>query len=137
MRVTCADYNAFGFDPDGFVAHVSAIFYGPQWRPTHVVQQFVGIIQPPRYGPPASYQVPLLPPGFQPRTPPEYYGTPHPPYISPPARFDPGWFAALRLARRMTGYRDTIIVEVRIFCSLTLTLEGLNKNRNCQQMQAT
>src|ERR1700677_3158992 len=96
-RYTCANFNAFGYDSEGLLAHIAAWLYGPDWMPQHAVQQFVGLIQPFRYSPPAPYQIPCLPPGFQPRTPPEYYGTPNPPYISPPARFDHGIFATLAL----------------------------------------
>src|SRR6266478_7759109 len=98
----CADYNAFGYDPYGFNAHVAALMYGPQWKPTYTVQQFVGRIEPPRYGPPAPFQVPFLPLAFQPRKPPQYYGEPHPPYMSPPRRFHPNMFAALRFSRRIS-----------------------------------
>ena len=53
-----------------------------------------------RYGPPAPYQIPCLPPGFQSHTPPEYYGMPNPPYVSPPARFDHGIFVAIAMSKQ-------------------------------------
>lgn len=100
-NTSAADFNAFGYDPYGFIAHVTGHFYGPHWRPNHPVQQFIGRIKPPRYGPPAAYQVPFLPPGFQPRTPPQFYGESFPPYYSPPKRFDPSLWDGLRFAARI------------------------------------
>jgi hypothetical protein len=99
-----SDYNAFGYDPIGLVAHLASHFYGPEWRPAtydhipHLVGK-PGHRQAPRYGPPAPHQVPHLPTEFQPRPPPEYYGRPCPPYLRAPANFHPNTFAALSFVR--------------------------------------
>jgi len=62
-----SNYNAFGFDPDGRVAYLVALFYGPDWVPRVTPKQFGGPPAPPRFGPPASYQEDCLPPGFKPK----------------------------------------------------------------------
>jgi hypothetical protein len=96
-----ADYNAFGYDPDGVVAHLASHLFGPSWKPNYTVCQFVGFAEAPRYGPPAPYQEAYLPADFRPRTPPLYYGRPYPPFISPPIRFNPNHFAALQCCERL------------------------------------
>jgi hypothetical protein len=98
---TSADYNAFGYDPEGFLAHLAAHTYGPNWRPHYNVQQFVGPPEPPRYGAPAPYQIPHLPTDFRPRSPPLYYGRPYSPYLEPPQRFNRHNWDALMFARRI------------------------------------
>jgi hypothetical protein len=34
---TCANYNAFGYDPDGRIAWLSAFLFGPDWVPPFTV----------------------------------------------------------------------------------------------------
>ena len=117
----CADYNAFGYDPNGLIAHLTAHFYGPRWKPHYNVQQYVGQIQPPRYGPPAPYQIQSLPPNFRPWTLPNYYGKPVSLYLDPPALFDPNVFAALRLSARWQKRMDMVNCVVTPFLiSLTM-----------------
>jgi hypothetical protein len=53
-RDTCTNYNAFGHDPDGWIAHLAAWFFGPKWIPPFPAQIFAGPPEPPRYGPPAK-----------------------------------------------------------------------------------
>ena len=60
-----SNYNAFGYDPDGRVAYLVALFY--DWVPQVTPKQFGGPPAPPRFGPPAPYQRGCLPPGFKPR----------------------------------------------------------------------
>lgn len=98
-RDHCANYNAFGYDPNGRYAYLSSLFFGPHFVPASPPQVFVGRLEPPRFGPPAAYQIPCLPPGFQPRAPPYLYGgiPPMPPYLDPPEVFKPrAVFAALQ-----------------------------------------
>jgi len=91
-----ANYNAFGYDPNGAIAYFVAFFYGPDWVPSHTVQQFGGPPEPPRYGPPAPYQIACLPDDFIPMPPPNFggYAPNDPPYAELPARFHPSIFAA-------------------------------------------
>jgi hypothetical protein len=98
-----ADYNAFGYDPEGALAHLASHLYGPSWKPGFNIQQFVGKAEAPRYGPPAPYQEAYLPTDFRPRTPPLYYGRPAPPFISPPTRYNPKLFAALQFSTRLSN----------------------------------
>jgi hypothetical protein len=99
---TCANYNAFGRDPNGLIAYLAGICFGPRWVPPYTVQQFVGRLEPPRYGPPAPYQIPCLPEGFIPRSPPNILGMTaeelnnEDSWIDPPSPFDPLMFEALR-----------------------------------------
>ena len=76
-----ADYNTFGYDPDGWLAHLAAHFFGPDWR-TAVIRTRL-----PRYGPPVPHQVSQLPPNFRPQPPPNYYGPSYPSYIEAPRNF--------------------------------------------------
>lgn len=96
----CANYNAFGRDPHGRLAFLAAFFFGPDWVPEYTSQQFAGPPEPPRFGPPARYQLACLPPGWKPRAPPNFYGgedAPDPPYLDPPSGvFHPEIFAALQ-----------------------------------------
>ena len=103
-----ADYNAFGRDPDGRLAYLAAWFWGPDYAPDYTVQQFVGLLEPPRYGPPAPYQIASLPPGWKP-TPSPYairYGAPpasDPDFdLRPPRRFNRRRLDALRHIERFT-----------------------------------
>lgn len=92
-----ADYNIFGYDPEGFIVHLAALFYGPDWRPRFLGPRpfYVGGIQPPRYGPPARFQMVCLPDDFEASPPPCYYGTPNPPYLPNPEEFHPDFAAVL------------------------------------------
>lgn len=99
---TGADYNAFGRDPYGCIAFLCAWFFGPTYVPLAPPLQFGGPLEPPRYGPPAWYQLPCLPPGFLPQAPPDYSKAA--PYLSeagngpplyPLAAFDPRIFDML------------------------------------------
>jgi hypothetical protein len=98
-----ADYNAFGYDPDGRFANLAAYFFGPAWVPTNHdhLPSFQGITAaPPRYGPPAPQQVGWLPAVFVPRSPPFHFGVPNPPYVSDPGKFDKDDFAPLIRSQR-------------------------------------
>jgi hypothetical protein len=95
-RDRCANYNAFGYDPDGSIAGISAMLFGPEWIPPFPLQQFVGLPEPPRYGAPAYYQRNCLPEGFTPNLPLDIY--PSPPYLDPPTPWDPSLFDAIRCA---------------------------------------
>lgn len=66
---TGADYNAFGRDPYGWIAYLCALFFGPDYIPLVPRSQFGGAPEPPRYGPPARYQLSCLPAGFTPQYP--------------------------------------------------------------------
>jgi hypothetical protein len=101
-RDTCANYNAFGRDPHGLIAHLAAWFFGPNWIPPFPHQVFVGRPEPPRYGPPAAYQLNSLPPSFLPNPPPEYFGRPTSPFIDPPPYLDLEWFDAVTCSSRFT-----------------------------------
>jgi hypothetical protein len=93
-----SDYNIFGYDPEGRLAHLVAHFYGPAWRPeslTHL-QRFEGkVVGPPRYGPPVPCQIPYHSSNYIPRPPPDYHGSPKPPYLPAPVVFDPECFKAM------------------------------------------
>lgn len=93
-----ADYNIFGYDPDGFIAHLAALFYGPAWRPrfTGMRSFFVGMAQPPRYGPPAKHQLACLSKDFKACQPPHYHGTPCPPYLPNPENYHPDFITVLK-----------------------------------------
>lgn len=93
-----SDYNVFGYDPQGFIAHLAALFYGPGWRPRVLGPRpfYVGAIQPPHYGPPALHQRPCLPENFTPCPPPHYYGTPNPPYLPAPTGYYPDFPGVLK-----------------------------------------
>lgn len=92
-----ADFNIFGYDPHGRIAHLASLFYGPDWKPTTYghIRRLPGSAQAPRYGYPAPHQAYSLPTTFQPTPAPRYYGSPYPPYLLPPNKFDPAVFAAL------------------------------------------
>ena len=65
------DYNAFGYDPRGRVASISGLLFGENWRPDQEdIPCYHGAeVAPPRYGPPADYQLPYLPNNFVPQFP--------------------------------------------------------------------
>jgi hypothetical protein len=99
MNYNSADYNAFGYDPEGCIATVAVYFYGPTWQPVHSHDNPCPTghaIGPPRYGPPASWQIPSLPDNFVARLPPCYIGQPGV-YLPGPNTFDMTNFAALFL----------------------------------------
>lgn len=101
-----ADFNIFGYDPDGRVAHLASHFYGPDWKPNtygHILRLH-GSAQAPRYGYPAPHQALFLPTTFEPVPVPQYYGSPYPPYLTPPKKFDPHIFAALLPQPRTGGH---------------------------------
>ena len=101
-----SDYNAFGYDPLGLIAHLSHHFFGPEWQPTTFVH-LKGLpitAGQPRYGPPSRGQADLSPESFTPQPPPLYYGTPCPPYIEGLSIFNPSIFAALSI--RLPRIRD-------------------------------
>lgn len=102
-----ADYNIFGYDPNGFIAHLAMWFYGPTWFPRYLGPRPVydGAIQPPRYGPPATHQKPCLPKDFTPCLPPYHYGIPYPPYLPAPQSFHPD------LASVERGLRCSILLN--------------------------
>jgi hypothetical protein len=94
-----SDYNAYGYDPLGLVAHLCHYFFGPEWQPTtqrHLQSLVITGIQP-RYGPPAPVQAKMLPHSFTPRPPPLYYGAPFPPYVKGPLVFDPQFVLEMSL----------------------------------------
>lgn len=100
MSTDGADYNIFGYDPEGRMASLAAMFYGPAWQP--VVQDnllsFTDIVvAPPRYGAPCPQQLPALPQDFVPRLPPCYWGPPDPGYLAGPNTFNRDNFAAILL----------------------------------------
>lgn len=104
----CANYNALGRDPDGRLTYLAALFWGRSFVPQCSTQQFVGPPEPPRFGPPAPYQVACLPPGWKPQDPPDFYGAGDafgPLFLDPPTGiFDPNIFAALKhIARFQWG----------------------------------
>ena len=90
----CANYNAFGHDPDGLLAYVAMALWGPNYVPPFPSKVFGGPPEPPRYGPPAAYQRHCLPPGWTPTPPPG--PAVQPLYLDLPAYFDAEMFDALR-----------------------------------------
>jgi len=103
MKFDYADYNAFGYDPEGRLAAVAAYFFGPAWKPPCSpgipTPSQRHIILPPRYGPPAPWQIPSLPWDFVARLPPCYLGLPGG-YLPGPQTFNTANFAALFLSLR-------------------------------------
>lgn len=106
VRDRCSDYNAFGRDPEGLIAYIAALLWGRDYVPAYPVQQFVGAIEPPKYGPPAPYQIDCLPPGWKPTPsrfelefgePPVYDPEFYPP---PPKRFKRGNLGMFRHVKR-------------------------------------
>ena len=65
------DFNAFGYDPTGWVANHAGLMFGENWRPDQRdIPRHHGVeVAAPRYGPPADYQVPHLPNYFFPHLP--------------------------------------------------------------------
>jgi hypothetical protein len=95
--VFSADWNIFGFDPNGLLAYLVAYFFGPQFRPATLghLPRWVGEVLPPRYGPPGPQQAARLPLGWKPNPPPLYYGVPSGPYLPSPKTFSPSGFASM------------------------------------------
>lgn len=91
-----ADWNIFGYDPKGLLAHLVAYFFG-RWIPETFdhLPLWEGEVQPPRYGPPSPQQAKQLPVGWKPTSPPLYYGDPSGPYLPAPHKFTPLAFASL------------------------------------------
>ena len=104
-----ANYNAFGRDPDGQLAHLANVFWGPQYVPPFPSQVFAGPPEPPRYGPPAAYQRRCLPAGWLPNPPPG--PTPQPPYLDPPPYFDPELFDGLRFNSAYVNAKSKIPLQ--------------------------
>lgn len=110
-----SNYNTFGYDPDGRVAYLAALSYGPHWVPRFTPKQFGGPPAPPRFGPPAPYQKDCLPPGFKPRMHRDYYkmeaafaatqrvyaetGEDLSDYLDAPEQFDPHIFDAFKFGK--------------------------------------
>jgi hypothetical protein len=90
----------------------SQLYSGAQNDHTHL-PSFEGVdMRAPRYGPPAPQKIPWLPPDFAPRSPPLYYGYPHPPYLPGPKHFNPKVLAALvlRQCRPLDGVTELGLV---------------------------
>lgn len=96
-EVFSADWNIFGYDPNGLLAYLVAYFFGPDWLPETFdhLPRWVGEVKPPRYGPPGPHQAAHIPPGWKCTPPPLYYGEPSRPYLPPPRIFRPSAFASL------------------------------------------
>ena len=119
-----SNYNAFGYDPDGRIAYLVALFYGPGWRPRTIPKQFGGPPAPPRFGPPAPYQKHCLPRGFKPRMHRDYYkiaaafaaneeakiAGEETDYLNHPDEFDPGIFDAFKFGREFMERKFTVAV---------------------------
>jgi hypothetical protein len=97
--VFSADWNIFGYDPNGLLAYLVAYFFGPRWVPEtfgHLPRWFGQAgIQPPCYGHPGPEQATHLRPNWKQNQPPLYYGEPSGPYLTPPRVFNPSAFASL------------------------------------------
>lgn len=97
--VFSADWNIFGYDPNGLLAYLVAYFFGPDWLPEtfdHLPRWLEELeVKPPRYGPPGPQQAKFLPPGWKCSPPPLYYGECSGPYLPPPRFFHPSAFASL------------------------------------------
>lgn len=105
---TGADYNAFGRDPYGWIAGLCALLFGPSYIPQVPNSQFVGLAEPPRYGPPAHYQLAHLPAGFIP-----YY----PDRFAELSQMEEGWFLKLGLASER--------LDLRILDAVLACIEGV------------
>lgn len=103
-----ADWNIFGYDPKGLLAHLVAYFFGC-WIPDTFdhLPQWEGEVQPPRYGPPSPQQSKQLPAGWKPTSPPLYYGDPSGPYLPAPCKFKQSAFAPLMSSHRRTPVSPT------------------------------
>lgn len=95
--VFSADWNIFGYDPNGLLAYLVAYFFGPDWLPETFdhLPRWVGEVNPPRYGPPGPQQAKSLPLGWKCKPPPLYYGECSGPYLPPPRFFRPSAFASM------------------------------------------
>ena len=60
------DFNAFGYNPRGWVANIAGLMFGENWHPNqHDIPCYNGPqVASPQYGPPADYQCPYLPNSF-------------------------------------------------------------------------
>lgn len=103
-----ADWNIFGYDPNGLLAHLVAHFFG-LWIPDTFdhLPQWEGEVQPPRYGPPSPQQAKRLPVGWEPTLPLLYYGEPSAPYLPAPRKFRPSAFASMMNLRPMAPLSST------------------------------
>ncbi|RDB14830.1 hypothetical protein Hypma_016574 [Hypsizygus marmoreus] len=114
-------YNAFGRDPNGRLAFLASFFFGPAYVPAITLQQFAGPPEPPRYGPPARYQLSCLPAGFQPRRPPNFLdpedtnSIPELPYLEPPEVFDRNLFAAFQHVSRFQQFMPGLHIACHQF----------------------
>ena len=111
---TCANYNAFGRDPIGLISHLAAWFFGPDWIPPFPAQVFGGPPEPPRYGPPAAYQLKSLPSEFVANPPPEYFGPPTAPFLEPPAYFHPSLFDGLRFSSQFYNLEEGMYYDKQL-----------------------
>jgi hypothetical protein len=68
-----SNYNAFGYDANGRVVYLVALFYGPDWVPRITPKQFGGPPALPHFSPPAPYQKHCLSPGFRLRMHQDYH----------------------------------------------------------------
>ena len=75
QREHLESFNAFGYDPRGRVANIAGLAFGEHWRPDqqHIPRYRGPEVAPPRYGPPADYQLRHLPNNFIPRLPHDGY----------------------------------------------------------------
>ncbi|KAG6906159.1 hypothetical protein DXG01_015549, partial [Tephrocybe rancida] len=124
MPIRGADFNAFGYDPDGFLAYFAAEWYGRDYVPEYNVQIFSGydgITEPPRFGPAAPYQIPILPEHWMP-TPPIFFHIFGEPPLSDefsqpwPARgtFDRNLWDALRIVPKYKDHSKFAFVTVTV-----------------------
>lgn len=74
--------------------YVAMALWGPDYVPPFPSKVYVGALEPPRYGPPAAYQVCCLPPGWI-QNPPPGPAT-QPMYLRPPSGFDASLFDGLK-----------------------------------------
>jgi hypothetical protein len=103
--MSSADFNIFGKDRYGVRAYCFAFFFGPEYIPgtSDHISVIEGEVLPPRYGKPTRQQTDHLPAGWEPNSPPLYYGPPEPPYLPRPYIFNPNLFKAIetRVAARL------------------------------------
>ncbi|KAG6909310.1 hypothetical protein DXG01_001109 [Tephrocybe rancida] len=114
----CQHYNAFGYDPNGRMASIAANLYGPDYAPDYDIKQFVGKPEPPKFGPPASFQKRSLPhltdgtwsptpaPGAPKRSLLAGSGFEFSDYLDPPALFVPSLYDALHPTQRKRDYKE-------------------------------
>ncbi|THU85208.1 hypothetical protein K435DRAFT_869535 [Dendrothele bispora CBS 962.96] len=86
-RLRPEDYNAFGYDPRGTIANSAALLFGANWRPDPEnvpPPPSFNMPGPPRYGPPAGFQLGYLPGNFAPGAPSTGYLAAVPGYVAGP-----------------------------------------------------